>query len=613
MLTAVAVAALAVWLVTRDDAGAEAALDDFLTAFEARDFTAAAALTDGQDGSVAQALEANVDGLDGATLDARVGEVIEREDTAKAAVSMTWNVPALGRFDYENTTIELHRVEDRWLIEWRPSVVHPALNSAGSRLGTLVDPAERAPILDRNGRALMSLRPVVEIGVVPAEADDVEGAVAAIAANTEADAETLLASIDQAPPTNFVPAIVVRMEEFERIREALERVKGVEFGFREQPLAPTKEFARALLGAVSPVTAEQLEERPELEPGSAVGQWGLQAAFEERLRGEAARRVVVRDVAGVPIETLYEVGGRRGRPLRTTLDLEVQDAAETALAGVKGKAAVVVVETSTGDVLAAANRPVDDAFNRAFEGQYPPGSTFKVISTAALLDAGLSPQEIVVCPQFANVGGKVFRNFEGSAAGPVAFAEDFAESCNTAFVSLTERLRPSDLGRWGEVFGVGQEHDLALPSYGGSVPPGRDTVERAASMIGQGRILASPLAMAGVAATVVDGRWKPPRLLATDPRQEGQALPSSIADSLRQLMRSVVTSGTGTALAEVPGEPIGKSGTAEYGSGDPPPTHAWFVAARDEIALAVLLEDRPSGGEYAAPVAARFFHALDAG
>ncbi|MQA73585.1 MAG: hypothetical protein GEU88_04410 [Solirubrobacterales bacterium] len=129
-------------------------------------------------------------------------------------------------------------------------------------------------------------------------------------------------------------------------------------------------------------------------------------------------------------------------------------------------------------------------------------------------------------------------------------------------------------------------------------------------MIGQGRILVSPLAMAGVAATVVDGRWHAPRVLAGDPREAGPPLPRGELDELRSMMRDVVTSGTGTALAGVAGEPIGKSGTAEYGSGDPPRTHAWFIAGRDDVAVAVLVEDRPSGGEYAAPVAARFLDGL---
>lgn len=130
-------------------------------------------------------------------------------------------------------------------------------------------------------------------------------------------------------------------------------------------------------------------------------------------------------------------------------------------------------------------------------------------------------------------------------------------------------------------------------------------------MIGQARITASPLALAGIAATVAEGRWRAPRLLASDPREAGEPLPE--ADTLRQLMRQVVTDGSGAALAGVPGEPAGKSGTAEYGGGDPPPTHAWFISYRGDLAVAVLVEDAPSGGGHAAPVVAEFYERLGAG
>jgi cell division protein FtsI/penicillin-binding protein 2 len=129
-------------------------------------------------------------------------------------------------------------------------------------------------------------------------------------------------------------------------------------------------------------------------------------------------------------------------------------------------------------------------------------------------------------------------------------------------------------------------------------------------MIGQDRILASPLAMAGVAATVAAGGWHAPRLLAADPRRAGDRLAAAELSTLRDLTRRVVTSGTGTALASVPGEVHGKSGTAEFGSADPPETHAWFIAYRDDVAVAVLVERGRSGGSVAAPIAARFFSAL---
>jgi cell division protein FtsI/penicillin-binding protein 2 len=127
-------------------------------------------------------------------------------------------------------------------------------------------------------------------------------------------------------------------------------------------------------------------------------------------------------------------------------------------------------------------------------------------------------------------------------------------------------------------------------------------------MIGQDRILATPLAMAGVAATVAAGRWHAPGILPGRQRPSGPRLAE--AGTLRELTRQVVTSGTGTALAAIPGDVHGKSGTAEYGGGDRPPTHAWFIACRDDVAIAVLVENGRSGGSVAAPIAARFFSAL---
>ena len=288
----------------------------------------------------------------------------------------------------------------------------------------------------------------------------------------------------------------------------------------------------------------------------------------------------------------------------------MQRAAEAALGDRRDEASLVAVQPSTGDILAVANRPVDTVFDRALEGRYPPGSTFKVVTTAALLRAGLQPDEIVDCPRTIDVGGRSFKNFEGNAQGAVPFAQDFAQSCNTAFVSLTERLPAEALGEAGRDFGLGERLRFGMPAAEAQVPPGRDLVARAAAMIGQDRILASPLAMAGVAATVADGRWRAPRLLAGDDDRAGEPLDSGELDTLRGLTRAVVTEGTGTALAGIPGDVHGKSGTAEYGGGDPPPTHAWFIAYRDDVAVAVLVENGRSGGSVAAPIAARFFDAL---
>jgi cell division protein FtsI/penicillin-binding protein 2 len=586
------------------------ALDPFLADWSAGRDRAAGQRTDAPRAAAA-ALHANRRGLDGARLDAEAGEVSQDGDRATARVRLRWTVPGIGPWEYE-TRVPLLEVDGAWRVRWTPALVHRELRG-GKRLGTTRSCPERAPIVDRAGRPIVRQRPVVRVGAVVSEVADPRATAAGLARVLDVEARPILRQLRGGGPQQFVEAIVLREEDHAALESALAGVPDATAVGGTAPLAPTREFARVLLGTVAPATAEQLERLGAgYASGDQVGQWGLQARFERRLAGTPTRRVVLRSAEGVPVETLFERGGRAGRPLRTTLDPRVQAAAEAALGDRADEAALVAVEPQGGDVLAVANRPTDSSFDRAIEGRYPPGSTFKVVSTAALLRAGLDVDETVDCPRTLSVEGKLFRNFEGSAAGPVPFSRDFAQSCNTAFVSLAGRLSADALTRAGRDYGLGPRLDLPLPAPAAQVPPGRSAVERAAAMIGQHEILASPLSMAGLAATVAAGRWQAPRLLASDPRRAGRPLPRDERDTLAGLMRSVVTGGTGQALAAIPGEPAGKSGTAEYGGGDPPPTHAWFIAFRGDLALAVLVEDGRSGGSVAAPIAAAFFEALDA-
>ena len=597
-------------VAARSGPDAEQTLQTYLQAWNSGQDRAAARATD-QPAEAAKALRANRRGLDGASVRARTVEVREDDARARARVRVTWNVPGIGDWSY-STRIELRKAKQRWRVRWAPTAVHPKLEDV-TRLGTSRTAKDRADILDRNGRALVTERQVVHVGVARNNVDDIARTARTVAAAVDIDAKDYLRALRGAGPEQFVEAITLRRAAADTARAKLDGVDGVQFLDDRQPLAPTKGFARALLGTVAPATREQLDELAgDYGTGDAVGQWGLQAAFERQLAGTPSRRIVVR-VGGLADGTLYQRGGRPGRPLRTTIDRDVQQAAESALKDEDQKAALVAVRPATGDVLAVANRPSDSSYDRALEGLYPPGSTFKVITTAALLRDGLRVQEQVSCPRTRDVEGKTFKNFEGGAGGAVPFAHDFAQSCNTAFVSLSDRLAPTALGKSARDFGLGRPTRLGVPAAEATVPPGRSTVERAAAMIGQDRIVASPLAMAGVAATVQDGRWRPPRLLANRSRADpGPRLADDEAAQLRSLMRRVVTDGTGNALAGVAGQPIGKSGTAEYGSGDPPPTHAWFIAARGDLALAVLVEGGTSGGSVAAPVAERFLTALDA-
>ena len=615
MALIVAMAAIAFVSGGGDEDTPDKRLDAFLAAWSRGDDAEAARLTDAP-ARAAAALSANRDGLDGARLTAvRVGDATETGDGARARVRMRWTVPNIGPFAYTTTVALANLPDGGWMVRWAPTVVHPQLRR-GARLGTVRETQPRGKVLDRDGQPLVESRDVKRVGVIAGEISDPAATATAIADAVGVDPRPFERAIRNGGRQQFVEAITLRPEDYAAIEGTVTAIPGVKVLDATAQLAPTRSFGRALLGDVRELSAEQLRRLGgTYAVGDVGGQWGLESAFERTLAGTPSRAVVIR-VNGAPTDELLSVPGARARNLRTTLDADVQAAAETALNTLddEQRAALVAVQPSTGDVLAVGNRPVDDSFNRAFDGQYPPGSTFKVVTTEALLANRLvTPETTVDCPTTIDVGGRPFKNFEGGGGGEEPFADAFAESCNTAFVSFAPRLPANALPEAGRLFGLGERLDLPVPAYGGQVPEPADTAATAAAMIGQDKVLASPLGMAGVIATVADGSWRAPRLVSDDPRSDGTPLDPAIVDQLRDLTRQVVTSGTGTALAYLPGEPHGKSGTAEYGRGDPLPTHAWFVAYRDDVAVAVLVEGGRAGGEVAAPVAEEFFSALDQG
>jgi hypothetical protein len=340
--------------------------------------------------------------------------------------------------------------------------------------------------------------------------------------------------------------------------------------------------------------------------GDVVGQSGLQAAFERQLAGEPASELRVVEANGAVVETLLQTAGAQPQPVQTGIDVRVQQLAGQALQGVTQPAALVAIDAPSGEVLAVVSRPAG-GFPRAIQGRYPPGSTFKIVTATAALSTGQSPDGSVSCPPEVVVGGRRFVNAEGEAFGPIPFRTAFFRSCNTAFINVATRLPADAIGVAAATFGFGG-YDLPVPAFTGRFPPPRDVVERAAAAIGQARVEASPLHMASVAAGVSSGTWRAPRLVRSAP--PGPEKPISVAPTLRELMRLVVTSGTGTA-ANIAGAPVyGKTGTAEFGTRQPPQTHAWFVGFRNDLAFAVLVEGGGFGGDVAAPLAARFLQSL---
>ncbi|HLL83572.1 MAG TPA: penicillin-binding transpeptidase domain-containing protein, partial [Longimicrobium sp.] len=160
-------------------------------------------------------------------------------------------------------------------------------------------------------------------------------------------------------------------------------------------------------------------------------------------------------------------------------------------------------------------------------------------------------------------------------------------------------------------FGFGVDYAVGLPSPGASFPEPQDDAERAAAAIGQGRVLATPLHMASVAAAAGTGVWRAPRLVVDAEPGPSERLARGTPEPLRTLMRAVMTDGSGRSGGAVPGL-IGKTGTAEFGREQPPRTHAWFIGLYGGIGFAVLVEDGGVGGRVAVPLAARFVQGLPA-
>ncbi|NEB09693.1 penicillin-binding protein, partial [Streptomyces coelicoflavus] len=290
------------------------------------------------------------------------------------------------------------------------------------------------------------------------------------------------------------------------------------------------------------------------------------------------------------------------RPVRTTLDATWQSAAEKALKEADGKnASLVALRVDNGEVLALANSP-SSGFNRAASGTYAPGSTFKIVTSSALLLKGaVAPDDVVDCPKYLTVG-KEFHNVETSEHPGATFRKDFTESCNTAFISLRGKLDDGELGKVARTyFGIGQVWHAGIPTYDGSVPAPKDETEKAASMIGQGRVQANPLIMASVTATAVSGEFHQPSLTAgNEDETRTEPLPDEVVTHLRDLMRATVTDGTARVLADLPGEVGAKTGTAEVS--DDQDNNGWLVAHRGNVAVAVVVEEGVTGGGSAGPV-----------
>jgi peptidoglycan glycosyltransferase len=372
------------------------------------------------------------------------------------------------------------------------------------------------------------------------------------------------------------------------------------------------------VGAADEEDAEALA-RQGFAPDTPVGVTGLEQAFNARLAGTPGGSLLAASDADGSTRTLAEEEPKPGAPVKTTIDVDLQEAAVSALAGRVG--GIAVLDTRNGDVRALAGQ--------AFSAPQPPGSTFKMITTVAALQKGVvSLDDEFEITSGANVGGRFIENANGEYCGGT-FREAFAESCNADFAPLGPKIGNDEFVATAERFGFNSPPTLYASRIVAQVEPAESTlptdigeeVDLGVSAIGQGEVLATPLEMASVAQTIANGGVREPTSIVANkklrPEAEAERVMSKqIADELTELMVGVITGGTGTAGAISEAQVAGKTGTAELGpkpgeeNAENPEQRkdAWFAAfapaEKPKLAVGVLLvEAEAAGGEVAAPAA----------
>jgi cell division protein FtsI/penicillin-binding protein 2 len=592
------------------DPSPDGAVEDLATALSARNLDGVD-LAEAPQESSAQ-LAAIVAEMEDYPVEVTAGETEVKDKAATATLHWAWDLPGE---DWEyDARAELLLDGDTWRVDWAPTIVEPSL-ADDEVLGTTDLLARRGDILGAGGRPIVTYRSVVRFGIdkTQVSAAQTAGSARQLAQALDIDVAAYVDRVRKAGPKAFIEALVLRDEEAKAVT-GLGDIPGAAAIGTEIPLAPSREFAAPLLGTVGVATAEIIKESDgEIKEGDQVGLSGLQARYDDQLGGTPGVQVEAVDGKGEERE-LFESPEVNGEPLQTTLDLGLQEQAEQVLAAVGPPSALVAIQPSTGRILAAASGPGSSGYNTATFGQYPPGSTFKIVSSLALLRSGLAPSSTVECPPTLTVDGKQFKNYDDyppSALGAIELRTAVANSCNTAMIGQRDRLEDGDLAQAAAALGVGVDHDLGFPAYFGQVPPPGSETGKAAAMIGQGTVLVSPMAVATAMASVVAGHAVLPVLLPdqqVDQTEPEEPLTGAESRALRALLRAVVTEGSGRGLADVPGPPVlAKTGTAEFGTSGQ--THTWMTAAQGDLAVAVFVEVGESGSQTAGPLLESFLRA----
>ena len=531
--------------------------------------------------------------------------------------------------------------------------------------------ALRGAVVDRNGDVLVQNRYSLDICLIREQVADLDRTLALVADATGSDPEALRAAVDDgADVPVYRPVALIRDATQAQVAAVAARafeLPGVVVERNPTRHYPSGTVASHLFGYVGEVTDSQLRAATDerIKVGAVIGQSGVEQSYNQLLMGEDGTRRVAVNSIGRELGTLEELPPAEGQPLQLTIDFDVQKAAEDAFAHAGFTGTAVALDPRSGEVLALASLPAYDPNdfargidgptwsmlnndarkplqNRALQGRYSPGSTFKLVVAAAALQEGIATPDFTVDCQGGGVFyGRFFRCH--SQHGPVAMDEALEKSCNTYFYTLGQRAGIDAIHRWATALGLGRPTGIDLPHEATGTVPSREwkrrergerwySGETISVAIGQGSVAVTPLSLAVMMSTVANGGKRVvPHLLKAARTADGwiaaeRPLPSPIdlspatVETLqRGLWMAVNRAGTGWRARIRGRDVMGKTGTAqvislagraaaEAAGGDSRRyrDHGWFVfaAPRDDPRIAgVVFAEHAGHGYLAAPIA----------
>ncbi|MEU4315013.1 penicillin-binding transpeptidase domain-containing protein [Nocardia sp. NPDC024068] len=565
LVLAVAALASAVTACGMGAHGPITAAQAFAGAFAARDTEAAAAHTNRPE-KAATALTSVWEELAAEGLHAQTGAARITGDTATVDYTYEWQLPGDRVWTYSGQ-LPLVRTGGAWTVRWSGSALHPRLGDTQSMVLS-VRPAPRARVNEQSGSDVLVPGTVSRVTFDAADSPDPQRVADALSVALSDIDERLTPEriLDSARGAEGAYTVIVLNEtEFGRAGPQLIGLPGVRVT-QEWDMTPTdRKFAPDLMTQIRRTVIDEVD-------------------------GRAGWQVVARNANGAETGVLYEVAARPAPSFALSVDRRVQNAAQRAVDGRREQTMMVVIQPSTGGILAVAqNTAADRDGPVATIGQYPPGSVFKTVTAAAAISEGVAtPETVLACPSAITIGERMIPNYNGFTVGDVPMTTAYARSCNTSFAKLASRLPGDALSGQAAEFGIGPEYTIpGLPTFSGSVPAAEDRTQRTEDGIGQGRVVTSPFGMALMAATIAHGSAPTPFLIAGRPTVvDGQrpAPDPEVVRGLRTMMREVVLAGTANRIADQ-GEVFGKTGEAEVDGG----SHSWFVGYRGDLAFATLL------------------------